>query len=89
MHVQAGATVGERGVACAVATAPQQVRRVWPMLWPAADLPVQYPSTAAGVLAALTRRHDDELARWAPKRGPGWSRHWPTPRLQVVPGQGR
>ena len=58
------------------------------MLWPVVDLPVQYPSTAAGVLAALTRRHDDDLARWALKRGPGWSRHWLPPRLQVVPGQG-
>jgi len=56
------------------------------MLWPAADLPVQYPSAAAGVLAALTRRYDDDLARWAPKRGPGWSRHWPTPQRGDVPG---
>jgi anti-sigma B factor antagonist len=88
MLVQAGATAAERGIGYAVAAAPRQPRRVWAMLWPAADLPVQYPSTAAGVLAALTRRHDDDLARWAPKRGPGWSRHWPTPRLQVVPGQG-
>jgi STAS domain len=88
MLVQAGATAAECGIGYAVAAAPRQLRRVWPMLWPAAELPVQYPSTAAGVLAALTRRHDDDLARWAPKRGPGWSRHWPTPRLQVVPGHG-
>jgi hypothetical protein len=71
-----------------VAAAPRQVRRVWPMLWPTAKLPAQYPSAAAGVLAAMTRRHDDDLARWALKRGPGWSRRWPTPRLQDVPGTG-
>ena len=88
MLVQAGATAAECGIGYAVAAAPRQLRRVWPMLWPAAELPVQYPSAAAGVLAALTRWHDDDLARWAPKRGPGWSRHWPTPRLQVVPGHG-
>jgi hypothetical protein len=57
------------------------------MLWPAAELPVQFPS-AAGALAAMTRRHDDDLARWALKRGPGRSRRWPTQRLQDVPGGG-
>jgi anti-anti-sigma factor len=88
MLVQVGATAAERGVGYAVAAAPRQVRRVWPMLWPAAELPVQYPSAAAGVLAAMTRRHDEDLARWALKRGPGWSRRWPTPRLQDVPGTG-
>jgi anti-anti-sigma factor len=62
MLVQAGATAAERGIGYAVAAAPRQLRRVWPMLWPVVDLPVQYPSTAAGVLAALTRRHDDDLA---------------------------
>ena len=86
MLVQAGATAAECEVGYAVAAAPRQLRRVWPMLWPAADPPVQYPSTAAGVRAALTRRHDDDLARWAPKRGPGWSRHWPTPQRGDVPG---
>ena len=86
MLVQAGATVGERGVACAVATAPQQVRRVWPMLCPA-ELPVQYSSAAAGCLEAMTRRHDDDLARCALKCGPGRSRRWPTPQ-QDVPGRG-
>jgi anti-anti-sigma factor len=88
MLVQGGATAAERGIGYAVAAAPGQVRRVWAMLWPAAELPVQFPSAAAGVLAAMTRRHDDDLARWALKRGPGWSRHWPTPRLQDVPGGG-
>ena len=87
MIVQVGATAAERGVGYAVAAAPRQVRRVWPMLWPAAELPVQYPSAAAGVLAAMTRLHDDDLARWALKRGPGWSRRWPTPPLQDVPGR--
>lgn len=77
MLVQAGATAAERGVGYAVAAAPRQARRVWAMLWPAAELPVQFPSAAAGVLAAMTRRNDDDLARWALKRGPGWSRHWP------------
>jgi len=86
MLVQAGATAAERGVGFAVAAAPRQLRRVWPMLWTAVELPVQCPSTAAGVLAALTRRYDDDLARWAPKRGPGWSRHWPTPQRGDVPG---
>jgi len=79
MLVQAGVTAAERGVGYAVAAAPQQARRVWPMLWPAVELPRQFPSAAAGILAAMTRRHDDDLARWALKRGPGWSRHWPTP----------
>jgi hypothetical protein len=68
MLVQATATAGERGIGYAVTAAPRQLSRVGPMLWPAAELPVQYPSAAAGVLAALTRRHDDDLARWAPKR---------------------
>jgi hypothetical protein len=40
-------------------------------LWPAADLPVGYSSAAAGVLEAMTRRHDDDLARWALKCGTG------------------
>jgi anti-anti-sigma factor len=88
MLVQAGSTAAERGVGYAVAAAPRQVWRIWPMLWPAAELPVQYPSAAAGVLAAMMRRHEDDLARWALKRGPGWSRHWPTPRPQDVPGRG-
>jgi hypothetical protein len=57
-------------------------------LWPAAELPVGYSSAAAGVLEAMTRRHDDDLARWALKCGPGWSRRWPTPRLRDVPGRG-
>jgi len=48
MLVQAGATVGERGVACAVATAPQQVRRLWPMLWPA-ELPCSTRAPRLGV----------------------------------------
>jgi anti-anti-sigma factor len=77
MLVQAGTTAAEHGVGYAVAAAPRQARQVWAMLWPAAELPVQFPSAAAGVLAALTRQHDDDLARWALKRGPGWSRHWP------------
>ena len=88
MLVQAGSTAAERGVGYAVAAAPRQVRRIWPMLWPAAELPVHYPSAAAGVLAAMTRRDEDDLARWALKRGSGWSRHWPTPRRQDVPGRG-
>ena len=53
MLVQAGATAAERGVGYAVAAAPRQVRQVWPKLWPAAELPVQYPSAAAGVLAYI------------------------------------
>jgi anti-anti-sigma factor len=79
MLIQAGVTAAEHGIGYAVAAAPRQARRVWPMLWPAAELPPQFPSAAAGILAAMTRRHDDDLARWALKRGPGWSRHWPTP----------
>src|SRR4029078_8127366 len=40
-----------------------------------------------GCLEAMTRRHDDDLARCALKCAPGRSRRWPTP-LQDVPGRG-
>jgi anti-anti-sigma factor len=48
MLVQAGATAGQCGVGYAVTAAPRQLSRVWPLLWPAAELPVQYPVLRPG-----------------------------------------
>jgi hypothetical protein len=34
------------------------VTRLWMLLWPAGDLPIQDPTAAAGVIAALVRQTD-------------------------------
>ncbi|MFC4945159.1 STAS domain-containing protein [Pseudonocardia sp. GCM10023141] len=82
--VQTAATATERGIDYAITAAPRQARRVWSMLWPADEVPIQYPSAAAGILAAMSRQtrgnRTDDVARWAPKHSPGWTRHWPTAR---------
>jgi len=84
--VQAGASAAERGIGYAVAATPHQVNRVWPLLWPVNELPMQFPSAAAGVLAAMAQQPVDDLARWAPKHGPGWVRRWPTARWSALWG---
>lgn len=50
--VQTGPTAAERGIGHAVAAPPEQARRVWAALGPGGELPAQFPSAAAGVLAA-------------------------------------
>lgn len=78
--VQCRGIAVERGIGYAVAAASAQANRIWPALWPVAELPKQVPSAAAGVLAAMARQAGDDRTRWAPKRGPGWVRRWPTAR---------
>lgn len=51
--VQAGATAAERGIGYAVASAPAQVTRLWPMLWPANEVPVQFAGVDIDELVLL------------------------------------
>lgn len=53
MLVAAAATAATHGTQYAVSGAPGQITRFWSMLWPLGQLPIQFPTTAAGVLAAL------------------------------------
>jgi anti-anti-sigma factor len=90
--MQTGATAAGSGIGYALAAAPDQARRLWALLWPVAELPTRIPSAAVGVLAAMTQQVDDDRARWAPKRGPGWIRRWPRasrPAGAVEPGADR
>lgn len=57
MLVGAAAAAATHGTQYAVSGAPGRVIRFWSMLWPVGQLPIQFPTTAAGVLAAL-----DDLA---------------------------
>jgi anti-anti-sigma factor len=81
--VQTDATA--TGISYAIAAAPDQARRVWALLWPVDELPMQFPSAAVGVLAAMARQVGDDRARWSPKRGPGWIRRWPADRSSSAP----
>lgn len=78
--VQTGDPAAARGIGYAVASAPAQTQRAWQALWPVDALPKQFPSAAAGVLAAMAHQVGDDRTRWAPKRGPGWIRRWPAGR---------
>jgi anti-anti-sigma factor len=51
--VQAGRTAASHGTGYAVTAVPGQVIRVWLLLWPAGDLPIRYPTSAAGVRTAV------------------------------------
>ena len=56
--VGAGRTAGGQGTGYAVTGASGLVIRLWMLLWPAGELPIRYPTAAAGVIAALVRQTD-------------------------------
>lgn len=69
--VQTGATAARCGAGYALAAAPGQVRRALPLLWPVDELPMQFPSAAVGVLAAMaTTRSGTGLSHMPRARGP-------------------
>jgi hypothetical protein len=51
--VQAGCTASGQGTGYSVTAASRQANRAWTVLWPAGQLPTQYPTAAAGVAAAM------------------------------------
>ncbi len=51
--VEAGRTAVEQGTGYSVTAASRQANRAWTVLWPAGQLPTQYPTAAAGVAAAM------------------------------------
>lgn len=51
--VQAGRTAAGQGTGYSVTAASRQANRAWTVLWPAGELPTQYPTAAAGVAAAM------------------------------------
>lgn len=53
-HLAAG-----QGTGYTVTSASGSIIRIWMLLWTASDLPVQYPSAAAGVIAAVARQTND------------------------------
>lgn len=74
--IETGASAAGSGIGYAVAGAPAQASRVWSLLWPVTGLPIQFPSVASGVVAAMARQVGDDRARWAPHRGPGRVQGW-------------
>lgn len=74
--VETATTAAGLGIGYAVAALPAQPHRVLTLLWPAHELPMQFPSAAAAVLSAMAHQARDDRARWAPKRGPGRVRRW-------------
>lgn len=51
--VQACGTAAGQGTGYSVTAASHQTNRTWTVLWPASELPTQYPTAAAGVDAAI------------------------------------
>jgi anti-anti-sigma factor len=51
--VEAGRTAAEQGTGYSVTAPSRQATRAWTVLWPAGELPTQYPTAAAGVAAAI------------------------------------
>jgi hypothetical protein len=51
--VEAGRTAAGQGTGYSVTAASRQANRAWTVLWPAGELPTQYPTAAAGVAAAV------------------------------------
>lgn len=51
--VEAGAAAAGQGTGYAVAAASRAVNRAWTLLWSADELPIRYPTAAAGTLAAM------------------------------------
>jgi len=79
--VETGATAGGRGIGYAVAGVPTQSGKVWLLLWPPAELPMQFATAAEAVLAAMAHHTvigtvDDNRARPALTTDPGRVRTW-------------
>jgi hypothetical protein len=51
--VEAGRTAAGHETGYSVTAASPQANRVWTVLWPAGELPTQYPTVATGVAAAM------------------------------------
>ncbi len=71
--VDAGDTANGQATNYALCGASRQANRVWALGWPDAELPIQFPSAGAAVLAALAPqagRHD--RAPYAPKQAASW-----------------
>jgi hypothetical protein len=51
--VQAGRTAAGQGTGYSVTAASRQTDRAWTVLWPVSELPIQHPTAAAGVAAAV------------------------------------
>ena len=67
---ETGATAAGSGIGYAVAGVPTQTGKVWLLLWPAAELPMRFPTAAEAVLAAMAHQAtvvtvDDDRARVA------------------------
>ena len=82
--VETGATAAGSGIGYAVAGVPAQTGKVWLLLWPPAELPMQFPLAAEAVLAAMAHQTttvtvDDNRARPTPILDPGRVRSWPAP----------
>jgi hypothetical protein len=61
--VDAGRTAAGQGTGYTVSAASDLVIRLWMLLWDAGDLPIRYPTAAAGVIAALVRQTDQRTER--------------------------
>jgi anti-sigma B factor antagonist len=61
--VDAGRTAAGQGTGYTVSAASELVIRLWMLLWDAGDLPIRYPTAAAGVIAALVRQTDQRTER--------------------------
>ncbi len=80
--VDAGGTATGQATNYALCAASRQANRVWALGWSDAELPIQFPSAGAALLAALAHqagRHD--RARYAPKHAAGAG----LPMVKVVP----
>jgi anti-sigma B factor antagonist len=51
--VEAGRTAAGQGAGYSVTAASRQADRAWTVLWPVGELPIRYPTAAAGVAAAV------------------------------------
>lgn len=57
--VEAGHIAAAQGTGYTVTSASGSIVRIWMLLWTASDLPVQCPSEAAGVIAAVAGQTDN------------------------------
>ena len=80
--VETGATAGGSGIGYAVADVPTHTGKVWLLLWPPAEIPMQFPTAAEAVLAAMAHHTtivtvEDHRARPAPTPDSGRVRSRP------------
>ena len=71
--VEAGTTAAGQGTEYAIGGASRQAGRVWALGWPAAAVPIRFPTAGDGVLAALAHQagRADRVAHraeWAPEQ---------------------